>query len=68
MGNNPINGIDPDGGWVKGAGLLRNIFMSDYNIAQRATMKANSGPASLWFEGFTEDGTSSFILKEGITD
>jgi len=32
MGNNPVSGVDPDGGWVKGAGLWSNMFKSDSRI------------------------------------
>ena len=32
MGNNPISSIDPDGGWVKGAGLWKNLTQSDERI------------------------------------
>ncbi|MBX2916279.1 MAG: hypothetical protein KF856_13495 [Cyclobacteriaceae bacterium] len=32
MGNNPVSGVDPDGGWVKGAGLWNNMFKSDSRI------------------------------------
>lgn len=32
MGNDPVNGTDPDGGWVPGAGFFRNIFKSDSRI------------------------------------
>lgn len=32
MGNNPINGVDPDGAWVKGAGFWKNIFQTDKTI------------------------------------
>jgi RHS repeat-associated protein len=34
MGNNPINYLDPDGGWTEGAGFWRNIFFSDARIEQ----------------------------------
>ncbi len=34
MGNNPINGVDPDGAWVKGAGFWNNLFHSDSHIYQ----------------------------------
>ena len=32
MGNNPVVGVDPDGEWVKGAGLWNNLFKSDERI------------------------------------
>ena len=32
MGNDPINGVDPDGAWVKGGGFWRNLFNSDAQV------------------------------------
>jgi RHS repeat-associated protein len=32
MSNDPVNGTDPDGGWVKGAGFFNNLFKSDSRI------------------------------------
>jgi len=43
MGNNPVSGVDPDGGWVKGAGLFNNFFKSDAKIySQMAADQANA--------------------------
>ena len=43
MGNNWVNGIDPDGEWVKGAGFWRNIFKKDARI-HAEDMAAAHGP------------------------
>ncbi len=63
--NNPIIYIDPNGQWVKGAGFFRNLFRSDYMIAQKATERANSGPTTTFFTGLNEDGTSRFRMENG---
>jgi RHS repeat-associated protein len=47
MGNNPVNGVDPDGAWVKGAGLFNNLFKSDSRIYSEQY-------ASSWSSDFTD--------------
>ncbi|ASB49255.1 hypothetical protein [Alkalitalea saponilacus] len=39
--------------------------MSDYKIAQNATERANSAGLTLYFTGFTEEGMSEFLYKNG---
>jgi RHS repeat-associated protein len=37
MGNNPVSGVDPDGAWVKDAGLWNNLFKTDSRIFAEIT-------------------------------
>jgi len=68
MGNDPISGIDPDGGYIKGAGFFRNLFYSDRRIL--SDMAASGGGfLSETSNGFTLTTVSSniSITKGGLT-
>ena len=43
--NNPVNLIDPNGQWVKGAGFFRNLFNSDQKILAQMKAKRMGGRA-----------------------
>ncbi len=51
--NNPIYYADPNGDWVKGAGLLKNLFNSDAKINAKAQAKATGGKAFKDGNGWT---------------
>jgi hypothetical protein len=49
MSNNPVSGTDPNGGWVKGAGLFTNLFKSDSRIhAERYASSWSSSTAEYY--------------------
>ena len=50
MGNDPINGVDPDGAWVKGAGFFKNVFNSDAKIHAQNYASASSDLASSMYK------------------
>jgi hypothetical protein len=63
MGNSPVSGMDPDGGWVKGAGLWNNLFKSDDRIYSEQNAEKwgssiinNMGGTSVTHSAFKEGG------------
>ena len=60
--NNPVNFFDPDGRWVKGAGLFRNLLHSDQR--NKARMEANKHPGGNYSK--KEDG--SWVAYWPFTD
>ena len=62
MGNNPVSLVDPDGGWVKGAGFFKNLFYSDNRIN---AMNA-AGPNGSYFRDPSGGWTANFSDSEGF--
>ena len=69
MGNNPTNGVDPDGAWVKGAGFWRNLFRSDQRIYAERYAEAWTGDLTE-YAAYKYDGGWGIIGEdtEGIYD
>jgi RHS repeat-associated protein len=68
---NPINLIDPNGEWIKGAGLFRNIFNSDERIlAENLASKHVGAEINRFHDGYQvsysiDDGYAASIEKPG---
>ena len=62
MGNNPISSVDPDGGWVKGAGFFKNLFNSDNKINAMNAAGSNGS----YFRDPSGGWTANFIDTEGF--
>jgi hypothetical protein len=59
MSNDPVNSTDPDGGWVKGAGLFNNLFKSDSRIRSERY-------ASTWSSSTAEYAAAKVGGKWGV--
>ena len=62
MGNNPFSLVDPNGGWVPGAGFFKNLFYSDNRIN---AMNA-AGPNGSYFRDPSGGWTANFSDSEGF--
>ena len=62
MGNNPVSLVDPNGGWVPGAGFFKNLFYSDNRIN---AMNA-AGPNGSYFRDPSGGWTANFSDSEGF--
>lgn len=71
MGNNPVYGVDPDGsifGFGRRADFIRAFRENNPNLAgsvARAMWRDLKNPYTMVFMGLKDDGTSSFLLKQG---
>ncbi|MDG1849276.1 MAG: RHS repeat-associated core domain-containing protein [Flavobacteriales bacterium] len=62
MGNNPVSLVDPNGGWVPGAGFWNNLFYSDNRIN---AMNA-AGSDGSYFRDPSGGWTANFSDSEGF--
>ncbi len=64
MGNNPVSGTDPNGGWVKGAGLWNNLFKSDSRIHAERYASSWSSSTSDYFAAKAGDAWGLYSVDK----
>jgi hypothetical protein len=64
MSNNPVSGTDPNGGWVKGAGLFTNLFKSDSRIYAERYASSWSSSTSDYFAAKAGDAWGIYSVDK----